>query len=50
MFGGYEPPQLSEEQILMAEEEATFAIKSFLATGVILYLSPFAIDAISRLF
>ncbi|EHA45839.1 hypothetical protein MCOR27_000875 [Pyricularia oryzae] len=50
MFGGFEPPQLSEEQLRMAEEEATFAVKHFVAASVILYFSPFAIDVVSKLF
>ncbi|TPX11078.1 uncharacterized protein E0L32_007939 [Thyridium curvatum] len=50
MFGGFAPPQASEEEIRQQEQEATFTIQRFLATSVLLYLSPFVIDAASKVF
>ncbi|OIW31317.1 hypothetical protein CONLIGDRAFT_680028 [Coniochaeta ligniaria NRRL 30616] len=50
MFGGFAPPQLSEEEIRQAEAEANFTIQQAVATAVALYLSPFVIDAVSKMF
>ncbi|EJT71000.1 hypothetical protein GGTG_12021 [Gaeumannomyces tritici R3-111a-1] len=52
MFGGpgFAPPQFSEEEMRQLEDEATFTVQRFIATSVFLYFSPFAIDAISRIF
>ncbi|KAL8386917.1 hypothetical protein RB595_010296 [Gaeumannomyces hyphopodioides] len=44
------PPQFSEEEMRQLEDEATFTVQRFIATSVFLYFSPFAIDAISRIF
>ncbi|KAI1421764.1 mitochondrial outer membrane translocase complex, subunit Tom5 [Xylaria sp. FL1777] len=50
MFGGFAPPQLSEEEVRQLEGEANWTIKQFLTTAVVLYLSPFVIDAVSGVF
>ncbi|KAM0323679.1 hypothetical protein ACHAQA_008614 [Verticillium albo-atrum] len=50
MFGGFAPPQLSEEEIRQMEAEANFNIQQILVSAVMLYLSPFAIDAVSKVF
>ncbi|KAK5991283.1 hypothetical protein PT974_09563 [Cladobotryum mycophilum] len=50
MFGGFAPPQQSPEEIRAMEAEATFTVQQVAATAVMLYLSPFAIDMISRIF
>ncbi|KAI0458174.1 hypothetical protein F5B21DRAFT_500818 [Xylaria acuta] len=38
MFGGFAPPQLSEEEIRQLEGEANWTVKQFLATAVVLYI------------
>ncbi|OHE99451.1 hypothetical protein CORC01_05251 [Colletotrichum orchidophilum] len=48
MFGGFAPPQLSEEEIKQMETEANFSIQQVVVSAVLLYLSPFAIDAVSK--
>ncbi|KAH6683695.1 mitochondrial outer membrane translocase complex, subunit Tom5 [Plectosphaerella plurivora] len=48
MFGGFAPPQLTEAEIKEMEYAANFTIQSSIATAVLLYLSPFAIDAIYK--
>lgn len=50
MFGGFAPPQLSDEEIRAAEAEATFTVQRALAAAVALYLSPFAVDAVWKIF
>ncbi|KAB5528919.1 mitochondrial outer membrane translocase complex, subunit Tom5 [Coniochaeta sp. 2T2.1] len=50
MFGGFAPPQLSPEELRQAEAEANFTIQTAVATAVALYLSPFVIDAVSKMF
>ncbi|KAI0203273.1 mitochondrial outer membrane translocase complex, subunit Tom5 [Astrocystis sublimbata] len=47
MFGGFAPPQISAEEIRQLEAEANFTVKQFLTTAVILYISPFVVDAFS---
>ncbi|RSM09393.1 hypothetical protein CDV31_007699 [Fusarium ambrosium] len=50
MFGGFAPPQQSQEEIRALEAEATFTIQQAVATAVLLYLSPFAIDLCGKIF
>ncbi|UQC83768.1 uncharacterized protein CLUP02_09264 [Colletotrichum lupini] len=42
------PPQLSEEEIKQMEAEANFSIQQVVVSAVLLYLSPFVIDAASK--
>ncbi|KAF9875105.1 hypothetical protein CkaCkLH20_07371 [Colletotrichum karsti] len=42
------PPQLSEEEIKQMEAEASFTIQQVAVSAVLLYLSPFVIDAASK--
>ncbi|KAL0937247.1 uncharacterized protein CTRU02_206978 [Colletotrichum truncatum] len=48
MFGGFAPPQLSEEEIKQMESEASFSVQQVLVSAVLLYFSPFAVDAVSN--
>ncbi|CAI0655353.1 unnamed protein product [Colletotrichum noveboracense] len=48
MFGGFAPPQLSEEEIKQMEAEASFTVQQVLVSAVLLYLSPFAVDLASK--
>ncbi|KAK4247661.1 hypothetical protein VTI28DRAFT_8606 [Corynascus sepedonium] len=50
MFGGFQPPQASPEEIRAAEAEATFTLQRVLAAAAALYLSPFVVDAVSKMF
>ncbi|KAK0392885.1 hypothetical protein NLU13_2379 [Sarocladium strictum] len=50
MFGGFAPPQQSKEEIRAMEAEATFTVQQVAAAAVMLYLSPFAIDMVSKIF
>ncbi|KAI2605492.1 mitochondrial outer membrane translocase complex, subunit Tom5 [Hypoxylon fragiforme] len=50
MFGGFAPPQFSKEELEEHEAIATATVQRFLATAVILYFAPFAIDAVSSVF
>ncbi|KAI1199167.1 mitochondrial outer membrane translocase complex, subunit Tom5 [Nemania serpens] len=50
MFGGFAPPQLSEEETRQLEDEANWTVKQFIATAVVLYISPFVIEAVSGAF
>ncbi|KAL2269301.1 hypothetical protein VTJ83DRAFT_1485 [Remersonia thermophila] len=50
MFGGFAPPQISQEELRAAEAEASFTIQRALATAAVLYLSPFVIDAVYKMF
>ncbi|EXF83794.1 hypothetical protein CFIO01_01521 [Colletotrichum fioriniae PJ7] len=38
MFGGFAPPQLSEEEIKQMEAEANFSIQQVVVSAVLLYL------------
>ncbi|KAH7316660.1 mitochondrial outer membrane translocase complex, subunit Tom5 [Stachybotrys elegans] len=49
MFRGFEPPQQSREMIRAMEAEATFTVQQVVATAFMLYLSPFAIDMVSKI-
>lgn len=49
MFGGFAPPQQSDEEIRAMEAEAAFTIQQVLTTAFMLYLSPFAIDMAARI-
>ncbi|PGH17674.1 hypothetical protein AJ79_01036 [Helicocarpus griseus UAMH5409] len=44
------PPQMSEAEIKAGEQEATQTIKTVVTGSVLLYLSPFAIDFVRKLF
>ncbi|TVY18994.1 hypothetical protein LARI1_G004107 [Lachnellula arida] len=48
MFGG-PPPQLSAAEIRAQEDEANLTIQKVIVGAVLLYLSPFAIDAVKKL-
>ncbi|KAG6367706.1 hypothetical protein INS49_001901 [Diaporthe citri] len=50
MFGGMGMPQLSAEELRAAEAEASYTVQQVVATAVALYLSPFAVDAIWKIF
>ncbi|KAL2127177.1 hypothetical protein VTI74DRAFT_11206 [Chaetomium olivicolor] len=50
MFGGFQPPQPSPEELRAAEAEATFTIQRAVATAAVLYLSPFVVDLVSKMF
>ncbi|KAH8662598.1 mitochondrial outer membrane translocase complex, subunit Tom5 [Xylariales sp. PMI_506] len=50
MFGNFAPPQLSDEEIKELEGQASYTVQSFAATVVILYISPFVVDAVSSFF
>ncbi|KAI1747249.1 hypothetical protein F4782DRAFT_446669 [Xylaria castorea] len=38
MFGGFAPPQLSEQEMRQLEGEANWTVKQFLAAAVVLYI------------
>jgi len=48
MFGG-PPPQASPAEIKAQEDEAAGTVQSVIVGAVLLYLSPFAVDAIKKL-
>ncbi|KAK3904019.1 mitochondrial outer membrane translocase complex, subunit Tom5 [Staphylotrichum tortipilum] len=50
MFGGFQPPQATAEEIRAAEAEAAFTIQRVVAAAAVLYLSPFVVDAVSKMF
>ncbi|KAH6981022.1 mitochondrial outer membrane translocase complex, subunit Tom5 [Ilyonectria robusta] len=50
MFGGFAPPQQSQEEIRALEAEANFTVQQAVATVVLLYLSPFVVDLASKVF
>ncbi|KXJ93841.1 mitochondrial outer membrane translocase complex, subunit Tom5 [Microdochium bolleyi] len=50
MFGGFAPPQFSKEEIKQLELEANSTVHRFIATAVVLYISPFVIEAVSAAF
>jgi hypothetical protein len=50
MFGGFAPPQLSDEELRMLEDEANWTVKQFLTTAIVLYFSPFVVEAVSGVF
>ncbi|ROW16381.1 hypothetical protein VPNG_02729 [Cytospora leucostoma] len=43
-------PQLSAEEIRAAEAEANNTVRSVAVTAVLLYLSPFAVEAVWKFF
>ncbi|KAK0717363.1 mitochondrial outer membrane translocase complex, subunit Tom5 [Lasiosphaeria miniovina] len=50
MFGGFQPPQISPEELQAAEAEAAFTVQRAVAAAAALYLSPFVIDAFWKIF
>ncbi|CEI40598.1 hypothetical protein FOQG_04449 [Fusarium oxysporum f. sp. raphani 54005] len=50
MFGGFAPPQQSQEEIRALEADAAFTVQGAITTAVLLYLSPFAIDLVGKIF
>ncbi|PGH33095.1 hypothetical protein GX50_04078 [[Emmonsia] crescens] len=44
------PPQLSEAEIKAGEKEACQTVKTVIAGSIALYLSPFAVDFVKKLF
>ncbi|KAK4461236.1 mitochondrial outer membrane translocase complex, subunit Tom5 [Cladorrhinum samala] len=50
MFGGFAPPQASPEELRAAEVEANGNIKLAVATAAFLYISPFIVDAVWKIF
>ncbi|KAG9259009.1 mitochondrial import receptor, Tom5 subunit [Emericellopsis atlantica] len=44
------PPQQSREEIQAMEAEAVFTVQQVAATAFLLYMSPFAIDMVSKIF
>ncbi|KAM0197722.1 hypothetical protein ACHAPA_001638 [Fusarium lateritium] len=50
MFGGFAPPQQSPEEIRALEADAAFTVQGAVTTVVLLYLSPFAIDLVGKIF
>ncbi|EPE29394.1 hypothetical protein GLAREA_00554 [Glarea lozoyensis ATCC 20868] len=48
MFGG-PPPSLSAAELKAQEDEAIVTVQRVIVGAVLLYLSPFAIDAIKKL-
>ncbi|PKS09594.1 hypothetical protein jhhlp_004212 [Lomentospora prolificans] len=50
MFGGFAPPQISEEEMKQLEAEAAFTVQRSIAAAVLLYLSPHVIDAVKMMF
>jgi hypothetical protein len=44
------PPQQSDEEIRAMEAEATFTVQQVAATAFFLYMSPFAIDLVKKIF
>ncbi|PHH52077.1 hypothetical protein CFIMG_004291RA [Ceratocystis fimbriata CBS 114723] len=46
----FQPPPPSEEEIRQQEADASFAIQRSVVAAVLLYLSPFAIDAVKMIF
>ncbi|KAI0017927.1 mitochondrial outer membrane translocase complex, subunit Tom5 [Xylariomycetidae sp. FL0641] len=49
MFG-FQQPQLSKQELEMLEAEADSTISRFFTTAVILYISPFVVEAVSGIF
>ncbi|KAI0120680.1 mitochondrial outer membrane translocase complex, subunit Tom5 [Xylariales sp. AK1849] len=49
MFG-FQPPQLTDEEIRELEVQAAFTVQTFAGISVALYFSPFVIDALSNIF
>ncbi|TVY80440.1 hypothetical protein LSUE1_G005757 [Lachnellula suecica] len=43
------PPQLSPAELKAQEDEATLTIQKVIVGAVLLYLSPFAIDTLTKL-
>uniref|UniRef100_UPI003F77883D Mitochondrial import receptor subunit tom5 n=1 Tax=Chaetomium thermophilum (strain DSM 1495 / CBS 144.50 / IMI 039719) TaxID=759272 RepID=UPI003F77883D len=50
MFGGCQPPQPSPEELRAAEAEAASTIQRAIATAAVLYLAPFIVDAVYKMF
>ncbi|PSR75835.1 mitochondrial import receptor subunit OR translocase-domain-containing protein [Coniella lustricola] len=50
MFGGFQMPQVSPEELRAAEAQANYTVQQGVAAAVALYLSPFFIDAVSKIF
>ncbi|KAK0725813.1 mitochondrial outer membrane translocase complex, subunit Tom5 [Lasiosphaeris hirsuta] len=50
MFGGFQPPPASAEDIKAAEVEAGFTIQRAVFSAAALYISPFVIDAVWKFF
>ncbi|KLP02731.1 uncharacterized protein FFB20_03305 [Fusarium fujikuroi] len=50
MFGGFAPPQQSQEEIRALEADAAFTVQGAITTAVLLYLSPFAINLVGKIF
>ncbi|OTB01832.1 hypothetical protein M426DRAFT_14139 [Hypoxylon sp. CI-4A] len=50
MFGGFAPPQFSKEELEQHEAVANSTVRQFLTAAVVLYFSPFAVDAVSSFF
>ncbi|KAH6675081.1 mitochondrial outer membrane translocase complex, subunit Tom5 [Tricladium varicosporioides] len=48
MFGG-PPPQMSAAELKAQEQEAALTVQKVIVGAVLLYLSPFAIDAVKKL-
>jgi len=48
MFGG-PPPQLSAAELKAQKDEATSTVQKIIVGAVLLYLSPFAVDAVKKL-
>ncbi|KAJ4161388.1 hypothetical protein NW765_006245 [Fusarium oxysporum] len=44
------PPQQSQEEIRALEADAAFTVQGAITTAVLLYLSPFAIDLVGKIF
>jgi len=49
MFGGAAPPPPSAAEIKAQEQEATTTVQYVVLGAFMLYLSPFAVDAVKRL-
>ncbi|KAL3417163.1 hypothetical protein PVAG01_11163 [Phlyctema vagabunda] len=47
MFGG-PPPQMSEAELRAQEAEASLTVQKIITAAIMLYLSPFAIDALKK--
>jgi len=50
MFGGFAPPQASPEEIRLAEAEASSTVQQVLVSAVVLYFSPFVVNAAFNIF
>ncbi|CAN8100484.1 unnamed protein product [Discula destructiva] len=50
MFGGFQMPQISPQEMRAAEAEASYTVQQGVAAAVALYLSPFLVDAVWKIF